>query len=122
MKPFLVALILLPNLALAAGEIRLLPAVQRLNAMSARLAPVDVRVDLSGLPVNERQALAHLVRAARITDALFLRQVWAGNEALLLKLMADTTLLGQARLNAFLIDKGPWSRLDLDASFIPGIG
>ena len=122
MKSFLVALILLPNLALAAEEIRLPPEVQRLNAMSARLAPVDIRVDLSGLPVNERQALAHLVRAARIIDALFLRQVWAGNEALLLKLMEDTTLLGQARLNAFLIDKGPWSRLDLEAAFIPGIG
>ena len=122
MKSCLAALILLPNLALAAGEIRIPPEVQRLNAMSARLAPVDIRVDLSCLPANERQALAHLVRAARITDALFLRQVWAGNEALLLKLMEDTTLLGQARLNAFLVDKGPWSRLDLEAPFIPGIG
>ena len=122
MKSMLVALILLPNLALAAEEVRIQPEVQRLNAMSARLAPVDIRVDLSALPKNEREALAHLVRAARITDALFLRQVWAGNEALLLKLMEDTTLLGQTRLKAFLIDKGPWSRLDLDAPFIPGIG
>jgi hypothetical protein len=122
MKQLIAAMILLPNLALAAGEIRIQPEAQRLNAMTARLAPVDIRVDLSGLPVNERQALAHLVRAARITDALFLRQVWAGNEALLLRLMEDTTLLGQARLNAFRIDKGPWSRLDLDAPFIPGIG
>jgi hypothetical protein len=122
MKSFLFTLILLPNLALATETIKIQPEVQRLNAMSARLAPVDIRVDLSGLPENERQALSRLVRAARITDALFLRQVWAGNEALLLKLLEDTTLLGQARLGAFLIDKGPWSRLDLDAPFIPGIG
>ena len=122
MKQLLAGLILVPTLALATDSIQLQPEVRRLQAMSARLAPVDIRVDLSGLPANERQALAHLVRAARITDALFLRQVWAGNEALLLRLMEDSTLLGQARLKAFLIDKGPWSRLDLDAPFVPGIG
>jgi len=122
MKQILAGLILLPTLALAADSTQLQTEVRRLQAMSARLAPVDIRVDLSGLPENERQALVHLVRAARITDALFLRQVWAGNEALLLRLMEDTTLLGQARLNAFFINKGPWSRLDLEAPFIPGIG
>jgi hypothetical protein len=116
----LLALILLPNLALAAEEIRIPPEVQRLNAMTGRLAPVDIRVDLSGLPANERDALAHLVRAARITDALFMRQSWAGNETMLLKLMGDTTLVGQARLKYFLINKGPWSRLDNDAVFVPG--
>lgn len=120
MKHLFTALILLPTLALATEDIRVLPEVQRLNAMSARFALVDIRVDLSGLPANERQALAHLVRAARITDALFLRQIWAGNEALLLKLLEDTTLLGRTRLDYFLINKGPWSRLDNDAAFIPG--
>ena len=120
MKSLLLALILLPNLALAAEEIRIPPEVQRLNAMTGRLAPVDIRVDLSGLPANERDALAHLVRAARITDALFMRQSWAGNETMLLKLMGDTTLVGQARLKYFLINKGPWSRLDNDAVFVPG--
>ena len=122
MKQLIAALILMPGLALAGEEMKIQPAVQRLNAMSARLAPVDIRVDLAGLPANERQALTHLVRAARITDALFLRQVWAGNEALLLKLLEDTSPLGRARLDYFLINKGPWSRLDEDAPFIPGIG
>ena len=51
--------------------------------MIARFAPADIGADLSALPDNERQALARLVEAARIMDALFLRQVWAGNEALL---------------------------------------
>lgn len=122
MKQLLAGLILVPTLALAADSTQMQAEVERLQAWSARLAPVDIRVDLSGLPENERQALVHLVRAARITDALFLRQVWAGNEALLLSLLGDATPLGQARLNAFLINKGPWSRLDLDAPFIPGIG
>jgi hypothetical protein len=121
MKHLFAVLMLVPALALADEGIQLLPEMQRLNAMSARFAPVDIRVDLSALPANERQALAHLVKAARITDALFLRQVWAGNEALLLELLEDTTLLGNARFDYFLLNKGPWSRLDSDAAFIPGV-
>ena len=38
---------------------------------------------------NERQALAKLVEAAKVFDALFLRQVWAGNETMLLDLARD---------------------------------
>ena len=121
MRMLLAVSLLVPALALAQESMRIPPEVQRLNAMSARFAPVDIRVNLSGLPANERRALAHLVRAARITDSLFLRQVWAGNETLLLKLLEDTTLLGSARLDYFLLNKGPWSRLDRDAAFIPGV-
>jgi len=54
-------------------------------------------------------------------DALFLRQVWAGNEAVLFALLSDTTPVGRARLHAFLVDKGPWARLDHNAPFIPGV-
>ena len=121
MRLLLAAAMLVPTLTLAQESMRIQPEVQRLNAMSARFAPVDIRVNLSGLPANERRALANLVRAARITDALFMRQAWPGNEALLLKLLEDTTLLGQARLDYFLVNKGPWSRLDHDAAFIPGV-
>ena len=49
-----------------------------------------------------------------------MRQMWAGNEAMLLRLMEDTTPLGRARLDNFLINRGPWSRLDDNAIFIPG--
>ena len=121
MKYLVAALMLVPTLSLASEAMRIQPELQRLNAMSLRLAPVDIEIDLSGLPANERQALASLIRAARLTDALFLRQVWAGNEALLLKLMEDASLLGRARLDYFLINKGPWSRLDLDVPFLPGV-
>jgi len=93
----------------------------RLNNMAARFAPVDIRVELSGLPASERQALASLIRAARITDALFMRQMWAGNEALLLRLLENTSPLGRAQFEYFLINRGPWSRLDENAVFIPGV-
>ena len=89
--------------------------------MAARFAPVDLTADISTLPANERQALATLVEAARVFDALFLRQVWTGNEALLLGLAGDRSALGQARLQYFLLNKGPWSRLDDNEPFIPGV-
>src|SRR5262245_12625132 len=99
-----------------------LPDAAALNKLSARFAPVDLVVDVGPLPASERAALVELIAAAKIMDALFLRQVWAGNETLLLDLVRDRSPLGQARLQAFLKDKGPWLRLDADRPFLPGIG
>jgi len=93
----------------------------QLEASTARFAPVDITADISKLPNNERQALKRLVDAAKIFDTVFLRQVWAGNETLLLDLMHDTTPLGRARLHAFIVNKGPWSRLDENKPFVPGV-
>jgi peptidase M49-like protein len=96
------------------------PMLQQLRTMTGRFAPVDLTADLSTLPDNERQALARLVAAAKVFDALFLRQVWAGNDTMLTTLVRDSSPLGQARLHYFLINKGPWSRLDENEPFIPG--
>ena len=41
------------------------PNASDLAAMSARFAPVEVRVDLSALPDEERAALARLIEASR---------------------------------------------------------
>ena len=60
-----------------------------LRTMTARFAPADIGADLTRLPEGERQALARLVEAARLMDGLFLRQVWAGNDALLQQLGHD---------------------------------
>src|SRR5688500_15037949 len=98
-----------------------MPTTEQLNQMIARFAPVDIGADISALPANETAALAKMVEAARLMDGLFLQQVWAGNPALLVQLAADRTPLGQARLHYFLINKGPWSRLDHDAAFVPGV-
>ena len=91
-------------------------------AMTARFVPVEIKAEIAGLPDNEKQALAKLVEAARLVDALFLRQVSAQNEAWLLELVRDETPLGRARLHYFRINKGPWSRIDHDAPFLPGVG
>jgi hypothetical protein len=96
-----------------------------LRTMTARFAPAEIGADLSALPENEREALAKLVDAARVMDALFLKQVWAGNEALLEQLARETVSARASdaadRLHYFLINKGPWSRLDHGKPFIPGV-
>jgi hypothetical protein len=97
------------------------PDAAALQKMTARFAPVDIGADISALPAGERRALAKLVQAGRIMDAIYLRQVWGGNAAVLVDLLADASPAGRARLHAFLVNKGPWSELDHNAPFIPGV-
>ena len=112
-----------------------IPTPSELRTMTARFAPVDIGADVSRLPENERRALGKLVEAARIMDALFLDQVWAGNDAMQQDLArrvasphragssAGSTAssdLSAAQLHYFLINKGPWSRLDHNRPFIAG--
>src|SRR2546427_9589695 len=56
-----------------------MPDATELQKNAARFATVDVDPDVSALPASERTALVKVIEAARLMDALFLRQVWAGN-------------------------------------------
>ena len=96
-------------------------ATADLQQKTARFAVTDLSADLSALPANEREALAHMVRAAQVMDALFLEQVWSGNETTFHALVRDESPLGRVRLHAFLVNKGPWSRLDHNEAFVPGV-
>jgi len=98
-----------------------MPDAARLQVMAARFAPVDIGADISGLSADEQKALAKLVEAGYAMDRLFVRQVWDRNDYTVRELQADKSALGQARLNYFQINKGPWSRLDHDAPFVPGV-
>jgi len=105
-----------------------MPTLAELQKMTARFAPAEIGADVSALPKNEREALARMVDAARIMDALFLRQVWAGNDAMLQELAQQAarpvgpraSRTAAARLHYFLINKGPWDRLDHNRAFVPG--
>src|SRR4051812_39950489 len=107
------------------------PSVSDVASMASRFAPADIRADVASLPDSERRALAKLVQAARLMDSLFLRQVWAGNDAMLQELSHEAITRSRAtpasaadpthaRLHYFLINKGPWSRLDHNQVFIAG--
>jgi len=92
----------------------------KLATMTARFAPTEITADLSKLSAAERQILTKLVQASKVMDTLYLRQVWTGNDAMLVDLMKDNSPVGRARLHYFLINKGPWSRLDHNEPFIDG--
>jgi Peptidase family M49 len=116
MKTFVLMLLAAPALAAP------LPDEAALKKVAGRFAPVELAVDLTKLTPNEQKVLGKLVAAAKIMDALFLLQVSADNQPLLLDLAADNSPLGRARLHNFLLFKGPWNRLEHDAPFLPGVG
>jgi Peptidase family M49 len=116
--------VLLATAAIGAGWLRAqeaaVPDRARLQQMTARFAPTDIGADVSKLSDADRRVLAKLVEASKVIDALFLRQVWAGNQAMLLDLVRDEAPASRVRLHYFLINKGPWSRLDHHQPFVPG--
>jgi len=89
--------------------------------MISRFTPTSLRVDVSRLPIGDRQALVKLVQASHILDDIFLDQYWSGNPALYARLQRDSSALGKARLHYFWINKSPWSALDDFKPFLPGI-
>jgi peptidase M49-like protein len=97
------------------------PNLEELNRMIARFAPAPLEVDISGLSAGDKKALAKLIEAARLTNDVFLDQLWSGNTALYHKLEQDKSPLGQARLHYFWINKGPWSEIDEHKAFLPGV-
>ncbi len=97
------------------------PDLPQLRTMMARFAPTAYRVDVSGLSAGDRRALAKLIAAARVVDHIFLEQYWSGNLATYERLQKDTSPLGVARLEYFWCNKGPWSALDGDKAFLPGV-
>jgi hypothetical protein len=121
-------LVLLCGLTSGAQDGTQMPTLAELQKLTARYAPADIGADITGLARNEREALARLVDAARMMDALFLRQVWAGNDAMLQELAQQAarpvgpraSRTAAARLHYFLLNKGPWDRLDHNKPFIPG--
>ncbi len=97
------------------------PNIAELERMIARFAPAELKVDTSALAAGDKQALQKLIEAAHILDSLFLTQRWSGNAGLRAQLQQDTSALGKARLHYFDLNKGPWSDLDGQTSFLPDV-
>jgi hypothetical protein len=92
--------------------------VTELQKKINKFAPVDISANVDALPANEREALTHLVTAAQMFDDLFMMQSWSGNLDMLSKLRADQSPEGKAELHYFLINKGPWDRVDHNKPFL----
>src|SRR6185436_14770525 len=87
----------------------------------SRFATTVLTANTTRLSAGDRKALKKIIEAAKLLDPLFLRQVWSGNDELHHKLQADKTPIGRQRLNYFLINDGPWSRLDNNQPFVDGV-
>src|SRR6476646_317507 len=87
----------------------------------ARFAPTTLTANTAVLAPGDRKALGKIIEAARLLDPLFLRQVWSGNQELQKKLETDKSAMGRQRLHYFLINDGPWSRLDNNEPFIENV-
>ena len=118
--PFTISLLAATTAMTAAQETKQQPNQAKLEAMIARFAPTEITADVAKLSPNDRKVVARLVEASQIIDGIFLRQAWAGNPSMLLDLAGDTSPEGRARLHYFLINKGPWSRLDHNGPFVIG--
>src|SRR5439155_15853767 len=64
-----------------------------LNKKIRRFAPSVMTANTARLSPNDRKALQKIIAAAKLFDALYVGQIWNGNEALLKKLQADNTQL-----------------------------
>jgi hypothetical protein len=79
--------------------------------------PTIIDVDVTSLPVNERAALARIVHAGRLMDALYIRQVWPGTAALMKERESAQDPSAQSEWAALNFFKGPW-----DNQGVPFIG
>jgi hypothetical protein len=84
----------------------------------AKLAPVELKYDLSTLSMRDQKVLTRLIEAGRIIDELFLRQVSAANEGLRDRLQNSTNPDDSCYLELFNVMFGPWNRLEADRPFI----
>ena len=97
------------------------PNLAALKAKTKRFVPTTLTANISRLSPGDREAMKRLIEAARIMDSIYLRQLWEGNVSMLNRLSRDRTPLGRARLQYFLINMGPWSRLDHNEPFLAGV-
>lgn len=93
-------------------------SVVDVKAQIEKLAPVQIAYDASQLSKNEKQALDLMVKAAQYMDRIFLEQVYINNESILMELKNKAKPEYEVLLEYFLINFGPFDRLEKDRPFI----
>ncbi|KZV31729.1 nudix hydrolase 3 [Dorcoceras hygrometricum] len=97
------------------AEARSLTLQKKLN----RYAPVSLEAELMGLSNADKEALKHIIKAARIIDQIFFQQVWCSNPSLRdwLEQHVDESQLDKLKWMYYLVNKSPWSCLDENEAF-----
>jgi len=90
-----------------------------------KFSPTTLSFDASLLDARQKKLVRKLVEASDKMDAIFLKQVWAGNPAMAERL---ASVDGSASQSFFKIMYGPWNRLEDNHPFLdvgpkpPGAG
>ncbi|MGE4232278.1 MAG: hypothetical protein AB7F43_03015 [Bacteriovoracia bacterium] len=94
---------------------------EEIKKMTSRFVPIGLDVNLSNLSKKDRAALVPLVKAAKIIDKIYMEQLWSKNLEVYQELQKDKSTLGQARCRYYVLNKGPWSSIDGNIAFMPGV-
>lgn len=94
-----------------AGEADALSVAPDIAARRAQFVPETLSADVGHLSEGDRQALRHLVVAARAMDEIFALQAWAGNPELAPRVAALEGPGADAARDYYRIMVGPWDRL-----------
>jgi hypothetical protein len=97
------------------GELKIAEDIQ---ARRAQFMPQDLTASLDHLSDGDRKALDHLIKAADIMDAIFLRQAWARNPEFQKKVKALQGDDATAARDYYRIMYGPWDRLQSRETFL----
>ncbi|MFZ5940285.1 MAG: dipeptidyl-peptidase 3 family protein [Bacteroidota bacterium] len=82
----------------------------------AEYAPVQLTSDLSGLSENQLEMLTKLFQVAEIMEQIYWKQAYPDRESMLESLSSNQVK------QFFMINYGPWERLNNDLPFIPEVG
>nr|XP_043612989.1 nudix hydrolase 3-like [Erigeron canadensis] len=91
-----------------------------IQKMLNRYAPISLSAELTGLTVEDKEAMILLIRAASMMDDIFHQQVWCSNPSLRkwLKEHAQMSEFDKLKWHYYLINKSPWSSLDENEAFL----
>jgi len=89
-----------------------------IGARRARFAPHTIGADTSHLSPGDREALRHLVEAARAIDEIFWLQAWQDNPAFTSRVAALAGPDAGAARDYYRIMYGPWDRLEEHEPFL----
>jgi len=91
-----------------------------LQTMISQFAPTEIKYDSTQLTSREKAVVDRLYQASRLIDSIFLKQVFSKNPEIKSQLEAATNKEDSLKLIYFIINAGPFDRLNHDAPFING--
>lgn len=128
MKSWLIVALVAAAASPAVAEGPALKVVPDIVQRRAQFAVKPLSADLSKLGPGDREALAHVVAAAKLLHPIFLEQIWPDNAAFAKQVAALDGPLAAAAKDYYRIMGGPWDKLQDDAPFVgdvrraPGAG